>query len=319
MDVYYYCSYTKSPVGFRLGKIDAEKADGSICELSSEHINSFIWKCFSTSAVRKACGQIPQETEESSQYFLLLKSRQPVIIDGIEYFINFALVTGEKEEYERWFQSAAQDEAAVLQAIRTTMVLNGASEFGFLVRPGKIRLLTKQSYRKLFEEISPSAEGTYLETASAQTGQAQLLDMLGLTEYDVRRLGQGNWVYIKKKQQLRTAWIIAAIAAAAVVALLLLLNCVGRNSEVGLEKMEQEVHESMQATTKFLNSFDETYAHAAPYELKGEKVVSMVDNEIPICRSISNVSESCAFGGEDGMIGDYRSDRRVVRAGSSPV
>mgnify|MGYP006964297849 CR=1 FL=1 len=201
MDVYYYCSYTKSPVGFRLGKIDAEKADGSICELSSEHINSFIWKCFSTSAVRKACGQIPQETEESSQYFLLLKSRQPVIIDGIEYFINFALVTGEKEEYERWFQSAAQDEAAVLQAIRTTMVLNGASEFGFSVRTDKIRLLTERSYRKFFEKISPNPEDTYLETASAQTDQTQLLGMLGLTEYDVRRLGQGNWVQIKKNSR----------------------------------------------------------------------------------------------------------------------
>lgn len=241
MEVYYYCSYTKSPVGFRLGMVDTEHANGEICELSTENVHPFIWKCFSSGIIRRACGQIPQENKQDSRYFLLMKSRDSVIIDEVEYFINFAFVTSRKQEYEAWFQGSAENESTVLQAIGTTMILNGRSEFGFSVRTDGVCALAGKSYRGLFAGISPSTEDTYLKAVSSKTRQSQLLDTLDLAGYDAQRLNQVNWVCIKKKQPARTAWLIAAIAAAAAAALLLLLSGVGKNTESSSAEMAQEV------------------------------------------------------------------------------
>lgn len=221
MQVYYYCSYTKSPVGFHLGVVDTEKICGTTCELSREGIPSFLWKCFSQGNIQKACGQLPRKADEKDQYFLLAKSKEPIKRDGIEYFINFALVTEQWTEYEGWFQD--QTETDCFQAISETILPKGTSEFGFAVRTDGLNTLSQLSYHELFQEISPKKDILCIKTLSSRTDSAQLLDALGLTEYDVQKLENGNWFFLKKKQNERPIGMIAALVIASAAVLILIL------------------------------------------------------------------------------------------------
>lgn len=221
MKVYYYCSYTRSPVGFRLGMVDTDNTQGETCELASEGIQPLIRRCFSQGSIRRAHGLIPQGSGETGQYFMLIKSKEPIKEGEMEYFINFALVTNQREEYERWFQDKPQEENVLLQAVRDTIVLNRSSEFGFAVRVSGLRALKEITYG-LPEAVPASADGVCVEAILPRGGAAQLLDILGLTEYDVQK--RGNWLFMKKKQQRQSPWVIAAIVAAAVAIFLLILN-----------------------------------------------------------------------------------------------
>lgn len=230
MKVYYYCSYTKSPVGFRLGMVDTDNACGETCEPSSEEIQPFIWKCFSQSSIRQAHGLIPQELEEPAQYFILMKSKVPIIKGEIEYFINFAFVTDQRTEYESWIQGGSQKETDPFHAIMETIVLNGSLEFGFTVCTEGLRTLKNKAYYSLPDRVPTSTESTYIDAVLSKNDASQLLSTLGLSEYDVHNLNQGNWFSIKKKLHTQFPWVIAAIAAAAVAALLLILSSLGKVS-----------------------------------------------------------------------------------------
>ena len=74
MNLYYYCSYDGSPVGFRIGRIDALSRDEKI-ELSSEKIEPFIRRCFETGLVRSAFGKIPSDADSEKKFFLLKKKQ----------------------------------------------------------------------------------------------------------------------------------------------------------------------------------------------------------------------------------------------------
>lgn len=226
MEIYYYCSYKGSPVGFQLGKLTYPNGSGKLCALESQGILPLIQRCFDQRIVRKVC----KRSAEEKEYILLAKgltARGKRPEDPAEYYINFALVTDSEADCQKWLREEGASEQAVADAIRDTMELDKQSAFGFKVRGDKLGEFLSMSYRKLFECITAGEQdGFLLEAISPNTTAEQLQQALRLDALEGRRLN-GNWFRFGKKKESRKAPLGLLLAAAAIAALILL--CQGFN------------------------------------------------------------------------------------------
>ena len=221
MEIYYYCSYKGSPVGFQLGKLKYPSGGSRLHALDAQGIPPLVQRCFDQNIVRKVC----KRSAEEKEYILLAKGltakgKQPE--DPAEYYINFALVTDSEADCQKWLRGDGASGLAIADAIRDTMELDRQSAFGFTVRGDKLDALLSMSYRKLFEDAAAKEhDGILLEAISPNTTAEQLQQALRLDALEGCRLN-GNWFKFGKKKESRKAPLGILLAAAVIAALILL-------------------------------------------------------------------------------------------------
>lgn len=201
MEVYYYCSYTGSPVGFQLGRLDF--ASG---KLSDEGIPPLIRRCFSRGMIRKACGFLP----DAEKYFVLVKdltAKRLTAADAEEYYLNIAFVSERLEDYQKWLSSEDVAQQAVADKIRDTMSLRGDPVFGFTVHMEQAQKLFDLPVGTLFKGILPKEHTTYFQVLSSNISPDELQSTLNLSNDDCvleklqsDSLREGNWFQFCKKK-----------------------------------------------------------------------------------------------------------------------
>lgn len=224
MEVYYYCSYTGSPVGFILGKLSNVRETEEPLELSEEQIDPLIRSCFELGMVRGACGLL---TEEPKSYFLLFKK---LVArggqDALEYYLNIAFVTEDQQQYLQWLDVDGTVSKDVAQACRETISLNRKSDFGYDVNGRSLAALTKMKFGSLLKNCRTAAleDGLYFELASHNADTDKVMQALGISckDWDLESIPEGgNWVrVIKKKAKLSHIPILVPLLLLAAVALL---------------------------------------------------------------------------------------------------
>lgn len=201
MEVYYYCSYTGSTVGFQLGRLDFESG-----KLSDEGIPPLIRRCFSRGMIRKACGVLP----DTEKYFVLVKdltAKKFAATDAEEYYLNIALVSEYVEDYQKWLSSGDMTQQAAADIIRDTISLHGDPKFGFTICVDQIKKLNEIVWSSLFNGILPEKGTTDFQVLSPNMSSEELAKILGLikADYTVEKLRldkqrSGNWFRIYKKK-----------------------------------------------------------------------------------------------------------------------
>lgn len=221
MEVYYYCSYTGSPVGFQLGKLDS--ASG---KLSGENIPPLLRRCFSRGMIRKACGCLPGE----GKYFVLVKdlaAKKSTAGDAEEYYLNIALVSDQVEDYRKWLTCKNIPEQTIADLIRDTMSLHGDPTFGFTVRADKINHLSGIALGDSFRGIQAKEDDSYFQVLSPNLRSEEVQDALNLPNdgYALEKLRtdtsrDGNWFhFFKKKEKQSPRWKVILIPAAVLIVL----------------------------------------------------------------------------------------------------
>lgn len=226
MEVYYYCSYTSSPVGYILGKLTAPSEDGALA-LRADRVDTMIHQCFEAGMVRNACGLL---TQAPQRYFLLLKK---LIVNGNQgspdYFLNIAFVTENRQEYARWLENDdAVTADTVAKAGQATMVLDQNSDFGYKIDGKALAELTKMKFGSLLGKCRAAAleDGLYFELASHSADADEVMQALGISseEQDLELIAEDkNWFRVIKKKQKRkhlTLWLILLLVLGMMIYLL---------------------------------------------------------------------------------------------------
>lgn len=226
MEVYYYCSYTSSPVGYILGKLTAPSEESTIA-LCADHIDTMIHQCFEAGMVRNACGLL---TQDPHRYFLLLKK---LIVHGSQgspdYFLNIAFVTEDRQEYARWLENDDTVTAdSVAKAGQATMVLDQNSDFGYKIDGKALAKLVKMKFGSLLGKCRVAAleDGLYFELASHNADTDEVMQALGISSEDqeLELISEDkNWTRVIKKKPKRKhliLWLILLLMLGMVIYLL---------------------------------------------------------------------------------------------------
>ncbi len=220
MEVYYYCSYTGSPVGFILGKLnDVSEAEGTRT-LNKEHLEPMIRQCFELGMIRKACGLL---TQEPKRYFLLFKK---LIArggqDGLDYYLNIAFVTESQQQYLQWIdEDKLVTEDTIAQACRETILVDRESDFGYKINSKSLAMLTKMKFGSMLGKFRTAAleDGIYFELSAPNTDTDDVMKALGISntsQYLEQIPEDGNWVRLIKKKAKSgrfLIWILLLLAA----------------------------------------------------------------------------------------------------------
>lgn len=230
MNVYYYCSYTGSPVGYILGRIpdDAIKSSSEKFSLQNDEIPSLIRKCFEQGLVQRSFGRTPE-----GEYYLLVKkltANGTGTNSSIKYYLNFAIVLGEgeKEKYRNLLRNENKaTEQEIANFIRDTISLDPDNDFGFTVNCEKLNKLLNRSFYSLFEgcpSINKNGQKMYFKLVSEKPDNDQLKKSLGLIEEgkDFSHLSNSDkwFCYDKKKpgkQLILLLLLITIIVIACVI------------------------------------------------------------------------------------------------------
>ncbi len=219
MDIYYYCSYTGSPVGYILGLLTYNPNRSSNYILSRKNIPSVIRRFFEYDTICNAFGILPVEPK---QYYLMMKNltaKGNKDDEASEYYINLALVTQNVDEYKRWLRDGSRTTTEIADMVKASMELDRTSDFGFTVRPDKLKKLVDASFRSIFEGSGALERvNTFLEVDSPQTNLTYLAENLELSdpEKTLSFLSEApKWVVYSKKKQTRPIHPIVVIPAAA--------------------------------------------------------------------------------------------------------
>lgn len=230
MKVFYYCSYTGSPVGYIPGGFTYSPGQTEDYRLSSENIPQLIRKCFELGTVRKAFGVLPTHSE-MPEYFLLIKklvAKEDEKGSSFEYYLNFALTTKNEKEYRGWLQKDKETDEHIAESIKRTMNLDRTSDFGFTICSQELDKLLKVSFGSLLEDVSIEGQEIYLELASSQTDLNSLKEMLQLLDQEKElKWNSKRWAYYgKKKVVMRNRWLIIA-AVILLIAILIGIKIIG--------------------------------------------------------------------------------------------
>lgn len=213
MNIYYYCSYSGSPVGYILGSLNYIPGETKNYSLSDGNIPQMIRKCFESGTVRKAFGAFPTGSDYSG-YFLLIKklvAQGTEEKESTEYYINIAFVTKDRTEYLGWLRNG-ETKQEIAEKIRRTIDIDLTNDFGFTVNPQELEKLVKSSFGSLLEGVGKSEkEDICIELASSRTDLDDLKKALRLSDsvkdfYQVSNLER--WVCYGKKKVPQERWIV---------------------------------------------------------------------------------------------------------------
>lgn len=144
MVFYYYCSYKGSPVGFRIGSIEYRNQDQGLCSLEDTDIDRFIRECMERGEVRSAFGVLPEESDSEPSFFLL-KKKMKVSRDGIDYYLNIAIVCEAWDEFKALMKEGMSIEK-ISTDILNTIQTEKSNEFGYCVDKVKLSFVAKDSF-----------------------------------------------------------------------------------------------------------------------------------------------------------------------------
>lgn len=245
MDLYYYCSYDSSPVGFRIGRVDTLSQDIESTELSSEHIEPFIRKCFETGLVRSAFGKIPSEAATQKKYFLL-KKKLVAKKAGCNYYMNVAVVENEWDKFCSLLQDNT-DEVSLATAIMNSIEPSGESAFGYKVNTHKLSQVLKCGYVDVCNCSDMRMENvhqndTFYTTLSTEDPDTDALKKsLGISQSDSTHkeiTKESGKVFCFKKKESARMWsripmlakiaVIVGIVAAMVGVIVLIITLLKR-------------------------------------------------------------------------------------------
>lgn len=208
MEIYYYCSYTGSPVGFQMGKLTYDGQSSGTLTMESPDAPTFIQRCFDQRAVRKA---YQYSGEKGKEFFFLLKGlsakgKRPE--DPAEYYINFAVVSHQWEDFLECFRNIrGVSDDKIADAVRDTMQVDKESEFGFTICGDNIPNLLDISYHAQFRDIRHLEsknialglrKGKFLELLSPHTNFEQLMQVLKYSGNCSKMDIPGNWIELGK-------------------------------------------------------------------------------------------------------------------------
>lgn len=222
MNLYYYCSYSESPVGYILGALAYAEDQTENYQLSAQDIPPLIRSCFESGAVRKAAGKL-----ESGRYFLLIKKLTAKSGEGnaaLNYYLNLALETEDFSQYKNWLRESGDSTESLAEAIRATMELDRTSEFGFSVRSAEAAGLVQKSFRSLFPARlgREPIESLYLKLTSSQTDLEKLKEILDLPDMEFKWVAE-KWVCTEKKKRFPIVGILLVIVRILLVAAAILV------------------------------------------------------------------------------------------------
>lgn len=214
MEIYYYCSYTGSPVGFQLGKLTYDGQNNGTLTLERTNARTGIQRCFDQRAVRKVYWHLWDKKEH---FFLLIllkgltaKGKGPE--DPAEYYINFAVTANQRDDFWKCFRGEGRgvSDERIAEAVRDTMQVDRESEFGFKICGDKIPNLLKLPYDAQFGDIGhgkeednhkPMRTGCFLELLSPNINPEQVLQALKCNESASWRNMPGNWIELTAKNR----------------------------------------------------------------------------------------------------------------------
>ncbi len=219
MDIYYYCSYTGSPVGYILGCLTYNPNQSANYTLSRKRIPPVIRRFFEYDTVCNAFGILPAEPK---QYYLMMKNltaKGDKNGEAPEYYLNLAFVTQDVDEYKRLLRAGGGTSEDIAVMIKDSMELDRTSDFGFTIRPDRLKKLVKGSFRSVFESSGALERvNTFLEVDSPQADLTYLTENLELSDPE-RTLSflpeAPKWVVYSKKKQTRPIRLIVVIPIAA--------------------------------------------------------------------------------------------------------
>ena len=149
MDIYYYCSYTGSPVGFVIGKIQNIFSEKHGLELDDKNINPFLRICLENGVIRKGCGVIPQNLNRDIKYFLVHKSSMPVALPlntSVQCYINIAFLCDTKDEFVKIFNTwYSMPEDVSNSVVASTIEIDHGAKFGYNVNRNRLVEILNQS------------------------------------------------------------------------------------------------------------------------------------------------------------------------------
>lgn len=203
MKLYYYCSYTESPVGYILGRLNYDSCQTKNYRLSKENIPPLIRKCFESGIIRRAVGILPSESK--STYFLLVKKLTAKTGEGndaLNYYLNLALETEERAEFDNWLRKETTTAEELADAIKLTIELDQTSDFGFTVRCSELKSLVQHSFRSLFPNVSLNDKAIYFKLSSAQIDSSRLKELIGIPYAEFSQIqGTEMWFYSDGKKK----------------------------------------------------------------------------------------------------------------------
>jgi len=181
MEIYYNCSYTGSPVGFIPGRLQYVTGQSEDYVLSHEQIPLLIQRCFDFAIVRKACGRW-RLTGSDPVYFLLVKGltvdegQDERGIDKLsEYYLNFALTTTDRSEYEDWLavEDDTKETAETLRKAKEAMAKAVVSEAIWMNEEGRSReeragIIREKLAEVMKENLPENIAGSMKDTAAAE-------------------------------------------------------------------------------------------------------------------------------------------------------
>ena len=203
MEIYYYCSYTGSPCGFNLGKLEFDGGAPTARTLSGGPFDPLIRRCFDHGIVKNAYGFLPT----APRWFLLIEDLEFRDADNTRFYMNIALVTEKVDQYERWMKKGPSKEA-IAELCRQTMVIDRTSEYGFKVDGAYLTKLIECSFGSLFTPVVPNTtgEGPFFELSSPSADLKEAALDLGLSDStkELTRVPDGgSWAKLVKKKKSR--------------------------------------------------------------------------------------------------------------------
>lgn len=243
MDIYFYCSYTGSPVGFIIGQIqDVSSGTGDTPPmLGDKDINPFIRLCFENGVIRNSCGAIPETFENAAKYFFVHKSSKSVTISenpSVQYYINVAFLCNTKEEFSnvfnRWYD---QSDEMFNQSILETIKINRSTKFGYEVSyPKLLELISQTRDSNMYHLLELLTNGNSIYDFSTKAPDlfnlARLLTNNTNERYELVPIEKSSYFLLQKKKTARTAlirkkcllFVIAIIFLAATPDIAIFLN-----------------------------------------------------------------------------------------------
>lgn len=156
MKFHSYCSYDGSPTGFAYGVADVKRPTETTTTeilMLKKGTNTFIRRCFESGLVRRVHGIIPHTKEK----ILLLKNLKVRGEDGVQRYMNFALVCGEEDKYLAPKPGSLTDGDSLSKGLAKALVIDRRNEFGYQVDAGALQTFLAEN----LTSADASDSGTY--------------------------------------------------------------------------------------------------------------------------------------------------------------
>lgn len=135
MKIYFYCSYTGSPVGFIMGSM-SQLPQGQWSDLSKDGISNEIRACFEHGIVKNAVGRISSLTSNSyaRKWVLVIKNITCPDIHSdrpLTWYINIALETDSQSQFETWIKRGVNIE--LCEKLSCILTVDKNNDFGYTI------------------------------------------------------------------------------------------------------------------------------------------------------------------------------------------